>query len=125
MKVRDLVAALLNYNQDLPVVVANFEFGFDDLVQIQIIETVTADHGDSTFVLADGQPPSEKQTVLCLGPLEPSVLLTRERSSLIARVTQGDFDFHRLICGRCGVIHLVRYLCNPAFYQRLACEYES
>jgi hypothetical protein len=83
MKVRDLVAALLNYNQDLPVVVANFEFGFDDLVQIEIIETVVADHGDAAFVLADGQPASEKQTVLCLGPVEPSASSTPEEEEAV------------------------------------------
>jgi hypothetical protein len=74
MTVRELISALKNYDEDLPIVIANCEFGFDDLAQLQLLETVQADHGEAKFVLSNGEAPEQKVRVLCLGPKEPSVM---------------------------------------------------
>lgn len=73
MKIRDLIAKLSTYDPELPVTIANYEFGFDEIEEVSLIE-VALSKVEDYYEPSDGQPQSCKRFVLCLGPTEPSLV---------------------------------------------------
>ena len=73
MTVKELIEILLKYDQNLPVTTANFEYGFDELDQINLVEVLEADPG-SSYEPADLHSSGNRMKALCLGPVAPSLL---------------------------------------------------
>lgn len=84
MQVKELREILKDLADDMPVVAAKFEFGFDDISEYRIIELVlnvnqyqsesSGPHDLKTNVEIDGH---QSAMALLLGELEPSVIKAR------------------------------------------------
>jgi hypothetical protein len=75
MKVEQLIEKLRTLDGDAEVVVANYEFGFDALTQVHVIEAVKAQEGEAEFVMSSAAINGSKRiNIICLGPCEPSRL---------------------------------------------------
>lgn len=73
MTVKELIEALSKFDGELHVVKANCEFGYDAVTELNLIEAVSADHGEAPYVSAPlVEDSSGHLRVLCLGPVESS-----------------------------------------------------
>lgn len=76
MKVKDLIEKLLHCDPDATVAIANFDYGFNEVNELNFVDGTGVNSGDADFVMADGQLPREKTKIVCLGPKDPSAIVT-------------------------------------------------
>jgi hypothetical protein len=82
MKVLDLINLLSEYDLDLPVTIADPEFGLRELEEVRVTDAFKelgrnhpghrSDYPDYLLVDGDGKHPLTK--VVCLGPMDPALV---------------------------------------------------
>jgi hypothetical protein len=76
MKVRELIEKLKQCDPEATVVIANFDYGFDEVNDLNFFDGTGVNAGEADFVMADGQLPREKTKIVCIGPKDPSAIIT-------------------------------------------------
>lgn len=71
MTVAELIAKLLQFDQNLPVTIASYEFGFDDLEEVSKIDVESTEFPD--YVPTTRFSNGARKTVVCIGPKDPSL----------------------------------------------------
>ena len=75
MTVAELISKLLELDQTLPVTVASYEFGFNDIDEISTITVEPAEK--PSYIPADNLSNGKRRAVVCIGPKDPSLHLSR------------------------------------------------